>query len=523
MLVACRDFGPGEIIFQEPSFVFSVHGDVKHARDQKLCIGCARPVFSPYGGGKDVHKLTCQCKFKFCSEDCPGRRSGLHDAECKVLRKAPWPVEPWKIMFCCRALQMQKHPQACRQWKSFMKHGDLGVDDMMAFPTSAVVDAFQGTVSSEDVQAVLQVNATNSWELVPNFPMDAAVRYGFDVAKWPVCYVSVQGLATFLGPMLSKVEHSCAPNAHPTAWFSSTGVPQLICRAATRIRGGEPISISYMNHACLVEASFHRVPRMLKTKKFTCTCQRCLDVTDGGAFTGSLKCSYCNQGYTVPQAQKLEARETEWMCNSCCKPDRSEGINTRVFQEHEAAMRSVTSAMPLAARRQVHAQLQSMLQRHQSRLHGSHYVVYNINHSISVMFGLISQPLLPEDGRALYAASMANAQLLMKLIGGSSEELAMLYFHAARGLASQSTQKEERPWQAHFNRVADMLSLAVDHYVATLGEEHDLTDTAKAFRKFCKEFVDIGPDLVKGMGQHPDTAFHIFLGQELADYMIYGS
>ena len=185
-------------------------------------------------------------------------------------------------------------------------------------------------------------------------------------------------------------------------------------------------------------------------------------------------------------------------------------------------MIQVTSKTKLAARRQVLEQLQGILERYRARLHKSHYVVYNINNSISVMLGLISQPLMPEDGQALYTASMANAQLLTQLTGSSSEELGMLYFHAARGLASQSTKKEPEPCQEHFNKVVDLLSQASDHYMATLGPEHDLTDTAKGFRKFCREFIAIGPAGVRGMGQHPDVTFHIFLGQELADYMIRG-
>ena len=120
-----------------------------------------------------------------------------------------------------------------------MKHEDLGVHDMITFPTQAIVDAFDGTMSGEDVRTALQVNATNSWTLVPNFPIDAPVRYGFDTAKWPLSYIPVNGQATFLGLMLSKVEHSCAPNAHPTAWYSSTAVPQLICRATRKITKGE--------------------------------------------------------------------------------------------------------------------------------------------------------------------------------------------------------------------------------------------------------------------------------------------
>eukprot|EP00929_Paragymnodinium_shiwhaense_P120424 TRINITY_DN92368_c0_g1_i1.p1 TRINITY_DN92368_c0_g1~~TRINITY_DN92368_c0_g1_i1.p1 ORF type:complete len:185 (-),score=5.86 TRINITY_DN92368_c0_g1_i1:17-571(-) len=126
VLLASRQFKKGDIIFEEPALAFAIHGKKGcsfGAGAQKLCIGCARPVFSPYNGGRETHKFTCQCGFKFCSEACPGRASGRHDVECSFLKR-DLSVTHSDMMLYCRALGACQDRWAWKQMHSFRTHQD---------------------------------------------------------------------------------------------------------------------------------------------------------------------------------------------------------------------------------------------------------------------------------------------------------------------------------------------------------------------------------------------------------------
>lgn len=194
-------------------------------------------------------------------------------------------------------------------------------------------------------------------------------------------------------------------------------------------------------------------------------------------------------------------------------------VNDEVSQQQAALCGTVTSRTALGERREVVARLQHLLKPYLPRLPECHYVLFSVNEFISIMLGLISQPLLPSDCEALRTASLSAVVVLARLTRTSTEDLGMLYFHAARGSAGRSVDKEPEKWNAHFNEVVKLLLLARDQFRAVLGPEHDLTDTAEAFVKFCLELADVGPTEIKGIGHHPDPSFLLFLGQELCDYM----
>lgn len=516
VVVASKDFKKGEVIFEETPFVFSNHAAVGDGggQNQMLCLGCTRPIMCPYRGGVATHEFVCKCGSKFCQEACLGRQNGRHDQECRFLRKTFTNIKASKLVFYVRALATSADPHKWSQMCSFVTHPDLEAEDLGVDLAKALLDTFGPVISADDIQMLRRVDSANSWTLGLQFPLDADARYGFTIAKWPLCHSSVHGEVTCLGLTLCIVEHSCAPNAYPTAWYSPDGIPKIVCRAAVDIRKGDNVSFSYMSSKQLVKASHQRICQMVSTKRFTCECSRCSDATDGAAYTSSLCCTSC-RGFFLPPVDPKDA----WTCSGCCMREHCMLVNDEVSQQQAALCGTVTSRTALGERREVVARLQHLLKPYLPRLPECHYVLFSVNEFISIMLGLISQPLLPSDCEALRTASLSAVVVLARLTRTSTEDLGMLYFHAARGSAGRSVDKEPEKWNAHFNEVVKLLLLARDQFRAVLGPEHDLTDTAEAFVKFCLELADVGPTEIKGIGHHPDPSFLLFLGQELCDYM----
>lgn len=517
-IVACQDFAKGDVLFEEDAMAFSIHGEPNRSQTQRLCIGCARPIFNPFGGA-ETHKVTCACGYKFCSEHCPGRAGGRHDIECELLAKHALPVaEADNFMFYLRALQLSSLDESL--WRRFClltRHDELITEAWPEQIETETLSAFKG-ISEKDVQTVRTITRTNAWTLVPNFHMDADSRYGFAIAKYPLHHGSAHGKATCIGFMTSMVEHSCVPNAYLTAWYCQDGPLKLVCRAARGIQKDEHVAWSYLSAKELMEDTLKRGKRMLVSKRFTCQCNRCLDQTDGGAFIGSLCClaPQCG-GYCIPRSADGPAGECE--CNRCSAKESGLMLEAEITQQRFIISNGITSEALLPKRREAVMKLLGLLSHNKARLHDSHSIVFNIKQTIASMLGQTREPLSAKDGETLHNASLNAADLLARVTKASSPDLAALYFYAARGSVSRHVDMEMAPWQAHFDETRRLLGLALDHYRASLGPDHDLTDRSKMYVDFCRKFSELGPEKMKKMGKPPDGTFLNFLGEELCSFL----
>lgn len=517
-IIACQEFARGDVLFEEDAIAFSIHGEPNRSQTQRLCIGCARPVFNPFGGA-ETHKFTCKCGYKFCSEHCPGRAEGRHNIECELLAKHSLPsVDADLSMFYLRAMQLSSMDESL--WRRFCllaRHDELITETWPKQIETEMVSAFKD-ISDKDVQAVRSITRTNAWTLVPNFHMDAESRYGFNIAKYPLHHGSAHGKATCIGFMASMVEHSCAPNAYLTAWYCEGGTLKLVCRAARGIKKDEHLAWSYLGAKELVEDSLKRGKRMLVSKRFTCQCERCLDQTDGGAFTGSLCCPSpeCG-GYCIPKSADGPAGDCA--CNRCSMKECGLTLEAEITQQQFNVSSSITREALLPERREAIMKLLALLSNNKARLHDSHSVVFNINQRIANMLGQTREPLSAKDGETLRTVALSSADLLFRLTKASSPELAALYFFAARGSVSRHVDMEMVPWQAHFEETSRLLGLARDHYMASLGPDHDLTDRSKMYVDFCRRFSELGPEKIKKIGKPPDGTFLNFLGERLCSFL----
>ena len=75
----------------------------------------------------------------------------------------------------------------------------------------------------------------------------------------------------------------------------------VVLRARKRILECEQITISYVPP---VYGLPKRKLDLANERYFDCSCARCSDVTEFGAFVSALKCSSCREGLILPEDQK---------------------------------------------------------------------------------------------------------------------------------------------------------------------------------------------------------------------------
>jgi len=94
-------------------------------------------------------------------------------------------------------------------------------------------------------------------------------------------------------PLTSLMNHSCITNTRNLI-FGDT----LEVRATVAIPAGATLTTHY------VSPLLHRGARQQKLKErwfFDCTCTRCSDPTDGGAYTSALRCPSCPSFLLPPE------------------------------------------------------------------------------------------------------------------------------------------------------------------------------------------------------------------------------
>eukprot|EP00803_Ostreobium_quekettii_P001913 evm.model.scf_457.5 EVM.evm.TU.scf_457.5 scf_457:69372-78580(-) len=138
-------------------------------------------------------------------------------------------------------------------------------------------------------------------------------------------------VAIGLFPVLSLCNHSCRPNC----CFHADG--SVVCmRAATDIKQGEVLSVSYIN---LFEPRWLRARLLLDTRYFNCTCSRCSEpiASSTDRLLEGVRCARrkCRGLLLANRSRDVPEDISHWQCNECSaisgrkEPDenQAEGAN----------------------------------------------------------------------------------------------------------------------------------------------------------------------------------------------------
>ncbi|XP_013113020.2 SET domain-containing protein SmydA-8 isoform X2 [Stomoxys calcitrans] len=112
-----------------------------------------------------------------------------------------------------------------------------------------------------------------------------------------------------LFPLAGLVNHKCTPNADHHFEDGQT----IVLTATRAIRQGEEIFTSYTK---LLWSNVMRKTFLMVTKKFMCSCPRCLDPTENGTYLSALFCRAqgCKSIVIPVQTKTLQP---DWRCTTC--------------------------------------------------------------------------------------------------------------------------------------------------------------------------------------------------------------
>ena len=79
-------------------------------------------------------------------------------------------------------------------------------------------------------------------------------------------------------------------------------LPMLPYMSLTFPLEGEGVLVSYIDP---MQPTHMRRQSLLRSKRFFCTCERCVDPTDGGRFGGYVRCDTCARGWMQPRCRNL--------------------------------------------------------------------------------------------------------------------------------------------------------------------------------------------------------------------------
>ncbi|CAL4935494.1 unnamed protein product [Urochloa decumbens] len=287
-LVASRTFFPGEVIISQEPYA---------STPNKILVGssCDHCFASSNLKKCSICRVTW-----YCSSDCQKEEWKLHQLECRAMavltedrKKMLTPTIRLMVRLVLkRKLQIEK-----------------------AIPSSGIdnyylVDALESHISEVDEnQLVLYAQMANLVKLVlPSLELDlkeiAHTFSKFACNAHTICDPELRPLGTGLYPVISIINHSCVPNA--VLIFDGR---TAYVRALQPIGKDEEVSISYIETAAVTK----KRQNDLKQYFFTCTCPRCVKVSEEDALLESYRCkNQACDGFLLP-----EPGEKAYTCQKC--------------------------------------------------------------------------------------------------------------------------------------------------------------------------------------------------------------
>ncbi|KAG5683117.1 hypothetical protein PVAND_012418 [Polypedilum vanderplanki] len=289
--VATRDIKPGEIVLREAPLIIG-----PSQVTVPVCVGCLKEV------REKAHGECERCGWPVCSKSC--QESINHtkneckltvEREDKVVIKHFSTVHPtYSCLLPLRCLMLKENDP--ERWKKLLELQTHDYKDD---------DAQYKQDMERIVEFIPRFFKTNKWTKDEIIKVNGISRInGHEVPLTNPSCVAVYHRASFF-------EHSCRPNLSKS--FSEDN--EVIFWSPNGIKKNAHLTISYTD--VLWETS-NRRHHLLQTKRFSCECERCSDVTEYKTYFSSLKCQKCDSGLLTPES--LAKWNDDWRCtNANCK------------------------------------------------------------------------------------------------------------------------------------------------------------------------------------------------------------
>ncbi|CAN6292193.1 unnamed protein product [Urochloa humidicola] len=287
-LVASRTFFPGEVIISQEPYV---------STPNKILVGssCDHCFASSNLKKCSVCRVTW-----YCSSDCQKEEWKLHQLECRAMAAL---TEDRKKMLT-PTIRLMVRLVLKRKLQNEKAIPSSGMDNYY------LVDALESHIAEVDEnQLVLYAQMANLVNLVlSSLELDlkeiAHTFSKFACNAHTICDPELRPLGTGLYPVISIINHSCVPNA--VLIFDGR---TAYVRALQPIGKDEEVSISYIETAAVTK----KRQNDLKQYFFTCSCPRCVKVSEEDALLESYRCkNQACDGFLLP-----EPGEKAYTCQKC--------------------------------------------------------------------------------------------------------------------------------------------------------------------------------------------------------------
>ncbi|XP_059608080.1 SET domain-containing protein SmydA-8-like [Phlebotomus argentipes] len=283
-LVASRNLKFGDVILKEAPLVTG-----PSQFTAPVCLGCLQ----------EIHENTAtkcsRCGWPMCSQEC--QEAETHAEECRISAArggitiehfiCPHPIYQCVLTLRC-LLTERSCPDKWQQLSQLESHSTSRKDSLQWLSDREHVAKFiprffkEQRWTEDEILRVLGIVYIN----------------GHEVPLTEPAYVAIYATA-------SLFEHSCLANVAKS--FTDAG--EIVFWAAQDIRKGDRLSICYTD---ALWGTQQRQEHLSQTKMFTCSCPRCLDVTELGSNFSALNCE-------TPCAGLLLAKDSNWHCQVCSR------------------------------------------------------------------------------------------------------------------------------------------------------------------------------------------------------------
>ncbi|XP_041981849.1 SET domain-containing protein SmydA-8 isoform X2 [Aricia agestis] len=381
-VVATREIKPGEVIMSEPALAVG-----PCAGCGLICLGCYREL-------DESSLVKCAgCKWPLCSSTCHGlgKYTGHSTYECQALKAVPPDYsnledlkDSYHALMPLRCLLLKTADGA--KWaviSTMESHNELrrARGDIWPMNQRLVVDRLKKWkmgFNEEEIHTVCGILEVNAFE-VGGTGANARALYG----------------TAFL------LAHACAPTTTHTDAERARGRP-LTVRAAVAHKPGDLITLCY---AYTLQGTLKRREHLRLSKFFECACARCADATELGTQASALVCPRC--GARVLSAAPLR-RDAPWRCvaTHCAYEMPVTAIQLllqRLTEELEGIDANDVS------------EFEGYLVKYRNVLHPNHYLCLSALHSLSQLYGKVSEYMIHEMPESLLNRKLEICRNLMKV------------------------------------------------------------------------------------------------------------
>ncbi|XP_045451281.1 SET domain-containing protein SmydA-8-like [Melitaea cinxia] len=378
-ITASRDIKAGEVIIEAPALVVGPCSGCA-----LICLGCYREVDET-----NITKCT-GCKWPLCSRSCPGlgKYTGHSTYECVTL-KTITPnyndIEDLKDSYQAIAplrclLLKREDPDKWAAISSMEAHNDIrrARGDIWPMNDRNVVQRLKKwglEYDDEEIHTVCGILEVNAFEVGGS---GANARALYDAA--------------FL------LAHDCTPSTTHTDAEHKPGRP-LTIRASIPHKAGDIISLCY---AYTLQGTLRRREHLKLSKFFECGCRRCADPTELGTQASALRCPRCG-ARVLPAAPLQPAAPWRCGCGYGAAPAAVQALLRRLTEELEQIDANDVLGF------------ENFLSKYRNVLHDSHYLFLSAKHSLSQLYGKVSDYMIHQMPEELLHRKVEICRDLMKV------------------------------------------------------------------------------------------------------------